>query len=258
MTRRQATADAASPAGLAATLFLVGVLVALNVVVDRRVYDVSQLPRLLALLAGLLVAVAAVLVWPGIARRLDWRPLGQPLVVAAAGFLLAAGLSLTAATNVSAGFTDLFRTLASFLVLCLGLLLLPLEPRWQERLLQTAVIATLVAVGVGGWEIWPLLEAGAASRRDVELAFLDGMMSNVNLFAGYLLLLVPWCVCARCSWPAAGGRSPWPPRPRPSACWWCCSRGRPGWVWPSPWRSAARRSSGTGGSSPSHRACDVR
>jgi O-antigen ligase len=196
MTRRQATADAASPAGLAATLFLVGVLVALNVVVDRRVYDVSQLPRLLALLAGLLVAVAAVLVWPGIARRLDWRPLGQPLVVAAAGFLLAAGLSLTAATNVSAGFTDLFRTLASFLVLCLGLLLLPLEPRWQERLLQTAVIATLVAVGVGGWEIWPLLEAGAASRRDVELAFLDGMMSNVNLFAGYLLLLVPWCVCA--------------------------------------------------------------
>jgi cytochrome c-type biogenesis protein CcmH/NrfG len=28
------------------------------------------------------------------------------------------------------------------------------------------------------------------------MAFLDGMMSNVNLFAGYLLLLVPWCLCA--------------------------------------------------------------
>jgi O-antigen ligase len=184
------------PAGLAATVFLGGVLVALNVVVDRSVYDVSQLPRLVALLGGLLVAVPGVLLWPGIARRLDWRPLGDPLVVAAAGFLLATGISLAGATNVSAGLTDLFRTMASFLVLCLGLVLLPLEPRWRQRLLETAVVATLVAVGVGCWELWPLLQEGAPSRRDLELAFLDGMMSNVNLFAGYLLVLLPWCVCA--------------------------------------------------------------
>jgi len=182
-------------AGVSATVFLGAVLVALNVIVDRAVYDVSQQPRLLALLGGLLVAVPVVLLWPPIARRLDWRVFGEPLVVAAACFLIASCLSLAFALNVSAGLTDVFRTLASFVVLGLGLLLLPLEPRWRQRLLETAVVATLVAVGVGCWEIAPLCEGGLPSRRDLEMAFLDGMMSNVNLFAGYLLLLLPWCMC---------------------------------------------------------------
>ena len=181
---------------LAATTLLAAVLVALHVVVDPAAYDVSQMPRLLVLLAGLLVAVPVVLLANPLARRLDWRVLGEPVVIAAAAFLVASGLSLVAALNVSAGLTDVFRTLAWFLVLCLCLLVLPLHPRWRERLLETAVIATLVAVGVAAWEIWPLTGAGLPGRRDLELAFLEGMMSNVNLFAGYLLLLLPWCVCA--------------------------------------------------------------
>lgn len=194
-SRRMTSQTSPATAGVAATVFLAAVLVALNVVVDRAAYDVSQQPRLLALLGGLVAAVPIVMLWPPIARRLDWRVFAEPLVVAAAGFLAASCLSLAFALNVSAGLTDAFRTLGWFLVLGLGLLLLPLEPRWRQRLLETAVIATLVAVGVGCWEVAPLLDAGLPSRRDLELAFLDGMMSNVNLFAGYLLLLLPWCAC---------------------------------------------------------------
>jgi O-antigen ligase len=183
-------------ARLVSTLVVAAALVGLHVVVDPAAYDVSQLPRLLVLMALLLVAVPATLLTPAVARRLDWRPLGDPLVVAAAAYLAVCCVSLAVATNVSAGFTDIFRTLGGFLVLCLCLLLLPLDPNWRRRLLEMAVVATLAAVTVAAWQIAPLVAAGTLGRRDLEMAFLDGMMSNVNLFAGYLLLLVPWCLCA--------------------------------------------------------------
>lgn len=182
-------------AWLVTTLLLAAVLVGVHAVIDPAAYDVSQLPRLLVTMILLLAALAVLLV-PTVARRVDWRPLGDPLVVAAGAYLAACGLSLAVATNASAGFTDVFRTLASFLVLCLCLLVLPLDPSWRRRLLEMAVIATLSAVAVAAWEIVPLAAAGTLSRRDLEMAFLDGMMSNVNLFAGYLLLLAPWCACA--------------------------------------------------------------
>jgi len=203
---RSSPSPAVSAGAAAATGLLAGLLVLLHVVVDPTVYDVSQMPRLLALLVALLVTIPVLFCWPPLAGRLDWRPLGDPLVVAAGCFLLATWLSLAAAVNVSAGLTDAFRTLGSFLVLCLCLLVLPLDRRWRQRLLETAVVATLVAVAVGGWEIWPLLGDGLPSRRAVEQAFLDGMMSNVNLFAGYLVLLLPWCLFAAAE--LAGGWRP--------------------------------------------------
>ena len=195
--RSAGDAPAAWPWGwLVATLLLAATLVGVHAVIDPSAYDVSQLPRLLTAMALLLAAAPALLLVPAVARQLDWRPLGDPLVVAAAAYLAACWVSLAVATNVSAGFTDVFRTLGSFLVLCLSLLVLPLDPGWRRRLLEMAVVATLAAVTVAAWEIAPLVAAGTLSRRDLETAFLDGMMSNVNLFAGYLLLLVPWCLVA--------------------------------------------------------------
>ena len=196
-SRSAGDSPAAWPRGwLVATLLLAATLVGVHAVIDPTAYDVSQLPRLLTAMALLLAAAPALLLVPAVARRLDWRPLGDPLVVAMAAYLAACSVSLMVATNVSAGFTDVFRTLGSFLVLCLCLLVLPLDPGWRRRLLEMAVVATLAAVTVAAWEIAPLVAAGTLSRRDLETAFLDGMMSNVNLFAGYLLLLVPWCLGA--------------------------------------------------------------
>jgi predicted LPLAT superfamily acyltransferase len=68
-------------AWLVSTLVVAAALVGLHVVVDPAAYDVSQLPRLLVLMALLLVAVPATLLTPAVARRLDWRPLGDPLVI---------------------------------------------------------------------------------------------------------------------------------------------------------------------------------
>lgn len=167
-------------------------LVAVHLVVDERCYDVAQMPRLLALLAVLAVGVAATLV-PVVAVRLDASILRGPIVLAAAAWLAVTAVSLAQAVNVSAGFTDLFRTLASLLVLCLGCLLLPATPRWREKLLQAAVVGAAASAGVGLLQMAMQFGAGFPSRRAMEAV--TGLMSNVNLYAAFLLLLLPWCGC---------------------------------------------------------------
>jgi len=189
------SALSAASLGPVVVAFLATVLVGLHLLVDPRAYDVSQMVRLVALMGSLLVAVPALLLLPPIGRRLSGGVLRTPIVAASAASLAACWASLAWAVNVSAGLPDCFRTLGSFFVLCLTALVLPLEPRWSRRLLETAVVAALVAVTVAGWKVIPLVAEGLTSRRAMEEALLDGMMSNVNLFAAWLLLLLPWCVC---------------------------------------------------------------
>jgi O-antigen ligase len=170
-------------------------LVGLHLLVDPRAYDVSQGVRLVTLLVGLFVAVPAVGLVPRVCDRIDWGVLREPVVLAAAAYLATCWLSVFGAINVSAGFGDCFRTLGAFLVLCVMALVLPLDSRWKRWLLEAAVVATLVAVVVGATGTLPLVAEGMPSRRALEMAFLDGLMSNVNLFAAWLLVLIPWCVC---------------------------------------------------------------
>jgi O-antigen ligase len=184
--------------------FLGFVLVALNLFIDDAIYDESLLPRLLPLMVFLAAAVPLVLL-PALARRLDTSILREPVVLASAAYLAATCLSLTAALNVSAGWTDVFRTLGGFLVLCLACLLLPATPRWREHLLQVATIAALIGAGVGFAELATRLGIGLHGRRQMEAV--TGLMSNVNLYAGILLLMLPWCACGavllRGAWRAA-------------------------------------------------------
>jgi len=170
-------------------------LVGLHLLVDPAAYDVSQIVRLVAVFGGLAVAMPAVFLVPRCARRLDARLFADPIVVAYAAYLVTCLVSLAFALNVSAGLTDCFRTLAAFLVLCLTALVLPLDPRWKRWLLEAATGGMLMAVVVGGSAALPLVLEGFPSRRAMEEAFLDGLMSNVNLFASWLLLLLPWSLC---------------------------------------------------------------
>ena len=188
-----------TPAGEAAftrrALFLTFfgfVLVVLNCLVDTAAIDVTLIPRLLAILVCLLVSVVVVSV-PRISRLLDFSVLGEPIVPLSAGFLLVTCGSLLVAANVSAGFTDVFRALATFLTLCLSCLLLPIVPRWQEQLLRVIVVAGLVEVAVGFLEISRELGLGIHGRRAMEQ--ITGLMSSVNLYAGILTLILPWCLC---------------------------------------------------------------
>jgi len=179
--------DPAVPVFLACAGFL---LVALNGIVDPAAIDVSLIPRLLAILLFLTAAVAVVSL-PPISRRLDCSILGEPVIPLFGGYLLVTVGSLSVAVNVSAGFTDVFRTLATFLTLCLFCLLLPTVPRWREHLLRVVVVAGLLAVAVGGYEIVTRLGPGLHGRRAMEQ--ITGLMSSVNLYAGMLCLLLPWC-----------------------------------------------------------------
>ena len=167
-------------------------LIVLNCLVDNTAIDVTLIPRLLAVLIFLLVSVVVVSM-PRIGRLLDFSVLSEPIIPLFAGYLLVTIGSLLVAANVSAGFTDVFRTLATFLTLCLSCLLLPIVPRWQEQLLRVVVVAGLVGVGVGGYEIVTELGLGMHGRRAMEQ--ITALMSSVNLYAGILVLMLPWCLC---------------------------------------------------------------
>ena len=167
-------------------------LVLLHLIVDGTCYDVAQVPRLRGLLAALMVALPLALLAP-IGRLIDASILRAPVVLAAAAYLGITAGSLAWAVNPTAGFTDLFRTGAAFLVLCLACLLLPTDPRWQERLLKAATIGAIVAAGIGLLQTVLQFGGGWPSRRAMEAV--TGLQSNVNLYAGSLLLLLPWCGC---------------------------------------------------------------
>jgi O-antigen ligase len=177
--------------GLSLVFFGFG-LVVLNGLVDNAAIDVTLVPRLLALLVFLLVSVV-VMSLPRVSRQLDFSVLGEPVIPLFAGYLLVTCGSLLVAVNVSAGFTDVFRTLATFLTLCLFCLLLPIVPRWQEQLLRVVVVAGLVAAIVGFSEIGRELGLGIHGRRAMEQ--ITGLMSSVNLYAGILALILPRCLC---------------------------------------------------------------
>lgn len=166
--------------------------IGLHVVVDRAAYDESQLPRLLSLLAVLLVAVPLTLAVPALARWLDTSILREPLAAAFALYFVACVVSLAVADNVTAGFTDVVRTFAILLVFGLACLLLPLDREWRSRVVQVLVLAAAASVAVGAGETWTRLGPGLHGRRAMEVV--TGRMSNINLYAGLLAMLLPWCL----------------------------------------------------------------
>lgn len=182
---------ALDPRAAVPTALLAILLVGLGVVVDPSAYDVSQLPRLLVLSALMAATVPIVLAVPAISRRIDTAVLREPVVVAAVAYLAADIASLAVAVNPTAGFTDVFRTLATTLVLAICCLVLPLDRDWRQAVTKAFVLASAVHAAIGIHELLALLGPGFHGRRAVEV--ITGRMSNVNLHAGLLAMLLPWC-----------------------------------------------------------------
>ena len=67
-------------------------------------------------------------------------------------------------------------------------------PHWKERLLQIVVCAALASTGLGFYEYATRLGLGLHSRYALSINVL-GSMSNINLYAGFLILLIPFCLC---------------------------------------------------------------
>lgn len=166
-------------------------LVVLNLVFDAAAFDGSLMPRLLVLAVFLTLALPVVAAWHA-GARLDTSVLRDPVILATALYLGATWISLASAFNLSAGLTDAFRTTTTFVTLCLCCLVLPLADDWRILLCRVMVVSGLIAVGVGGSETVRHAGFGLHDRRTMEAV--TGLMSNVNLFAGMLALLAPWCV----------------------------------------------------------------
>jgi O-antigen ligase len=166
-------------------------LVALHLVRDPTTFDKTLVPRLLALAVFLLALLPAV-PWLTARTQLDAAVLRDPIVLCSAAYAAITTLSLAFAVNVTAGFTDVFKTLAAGLVLGLSALLLPIVPRWQERLVKLFVVAAAISATIGWATTIRLHGIGLHDRSAMETV--AGLMSSVNLYAHYLDLLLPMCL----------------------------------------------------------------
>ncbi len=171
---------------------LVGLLVVLNVYYDDHAMDISLVPRLRGLYATLAAAVLLLLL-PASACRVNPAVLRDPLIWCYALFTAVCWLMLAAALNPTAGFTDTFKTTGAFVLLLLLCLLLPSIPSWKERLLQIIACAAILSAVWGAYEIVSLYGFGLHSR--TQMTSVHATMANVNLYAGFLILIVPFCFC---------------------------------------------------------------
>lgn len=180
-----------SPVGFLAAALPVLLLSALAVVRDPGALDSGKVPRL-AVLNLILAAAVAASALTALRRRLDWSALRSPVVLAYAAYALSVWFSLTFAWNFSAGLLDASRTSSMLLVVGLLAVCFRSFAGWREWLAAAGTLAALVCTAIGTWEIATRFEGNFPSRADMEKV--TGLMGNVNLYAGYLLLVWPWCV----------------------------------------------------------------
>ena len=172
-------------------LFLSFLLAALAFIWDSKTIDRTQAPRLLALYL-FLGAVCLFTVLPQVRACLAWSALKSPLVYSYAAYLVSVWASLFVAFNISAGFMDAYKTSASFLVLCSAVVFFASTESWPQILAKTSVLAAMLSGGLGQYQLFTQIGA-AWSSRDA-LTTLTGLMSNVNLYASFLMLLLPLCL----------------------------------------------------------------
>jgi O-antigen ligase len=175
-----------------ALVFFGFLLLVLNWIVGFWIYDVSLLPRLLALMVFLALALPFC-ARPAVCKRFDFSILWNPVVCCFGFYALLTASSLLFAINPTAGFNDLFRTIGAFVVLCLSCLILSVTPHWPVLLVRVVSIAALGACAVGYYQMFSKFGFGVPTRAEAEAV--TGLMSNVNLFAGFLNLLLPFCLC---------------------------------------------------------------
>ncbi len=167
-------------------------LVALNWIVGWNIYDLTLMPRLLALMVFLALAVP-VFAFSKASKKFDAAVLRDPLVLCFGGYVVVTAGSLAFALNPTAGLTDAFKSFGAFAVLCLSCLILPTVPSWPVLLSRIVTLAALGSSGLGFYQMVSKFGFGFPTRTQAEAV--TGLMSNVNLYAGFLNLLLPFCLC---------------------------------------------------------------
>jgi O-antigen ligase len=178
---------------LAGFVFFGFLMVVLSVLIDPRAVDITLIPRLLALLVFLALFACFIFCSPA-ARAFPVSTLRRdPVLLGYALYALLTSASLFFASNITAGWTDVFRTWGAFFVLVSTCFLLSQMPDWPAFLAKMGIISGLTSGGVGYYQLSTELGLGLHDRN--ELLAVTGLMSNVNLYASFLIVVLPLCLC---------------------------------------------------------------
>jgi O-antigen ligase len=153
--------------------------------------DPTLAPRLFAWTVFLLL-ITLVLSNKTIFRQLDFSVVRNPIyAVFFLLFILGIG-SLFFAINASAGFYDQVKTFSTLVFLIFSGVLFLKTPDWPTRLTKFFIVGSLIILLVGFIQYLTELGFGFHSRGDI--VRLTGMMSNVNLYANYLMLMFAFVI----------------------------------------------------------------
>lgn len=181
-------APQSTPLRWLAGIFPAFLLCVLAVVLDPRALDTGQVPRLVVLNAGLLLAVVLLFI-PAIRGRLNWSSLRSGVVYACAGYAGAVWISLLFALNPSAGLLDACRSGGALVALSVCVVFFASVSEWRVWVAKAVVIAAFVCGGIGLFQCFAHRVWISPTRSAMEA--ITGAMGNVNLFTGYLALLLP-------------------------------------------------------------------
>lgn len=164
-------------------------VVALPLITTRKAMDISLIPRLLALYL-FLIALTLVFSFKKVFKGADFSVLRIPVFPTYAAYLLVCIVSLGFAVNPSAGLFDVFKTFAVLLLMAYSCFLFLKNPGWRQLLAKYSIIASIVIISIGLAEM--IRDLGFGFHPRGQMSTVKGLMSNVNLYASSLMLLIPW------------------------------------------------------------------
>ena len=177
-------------AGLLTNILLIAAVCMLPLVRDPWALDSGKVPRLLILnliLAGFLAMMA----FPAWRNCLIWSAVRHRVLFAFSAYTATVWVSLFYAGNVSAGLIDASRTTVALLLSGFAVVCFRSFEGWRASIAKAGIVAA-VCIGILG--DYQAANAPLAFPRRYAMSGITGLMGNVNLFAGYLMLLLPLCI----------------------------------------------------------------
>lgn len=163
-------------------------LLVLPLILSNAAMDISLVPRMLAWVF-FLILISFFFYIGKLHRQLDLFVLKKSVFPIFAIYFIIGLISLLFAENAKAGLFDMFKTFSFGLFLAYSTFIFLNTPDWQDRLARFFIAGTLLILFIGYVQYMHKLGPGIHSRG--ELMNLQGLMSNVNLYAGYLMILLP-------------------------------------------------------------------
>lgn len=163
-------------------------VVILPLITNKDALDISLMPRLLVLTV-FLIGMTWVLSSNKAFTKLDTSLLRKPLFAIYAAYFVTGLVSLFYAFNITAGYFDTAKTFVILVFMVYAGLLFVSVKEWKRLLAIAVVVASVLTLAVGFYEYVDKLGFGFHSRN--AMTRIKGLMSNVNLYANSLLLMVP-------------------------------------------------------------------